>query len=200
MLASLATAVVPASGCASLVGRENLRTEVSELRSGDCVLDRDHAYPLLRVEHLGLSTVVGCFNAVDATLDVDPDDLAGLRLDGVVNAASIDLLGRAAGRLQATRRCSVSRARRSPDRPRSRTVCRGCAVQLWGAGPYPRSSMLPGRPVGFTGVDRLCALDGAFAKNPHGDTLRLLHSRIDDRYDRRGPAGGFRRHRPESAG
>jgi len=81
---------VSVGGCAALV-TPNYRTELAELRPGDYTLDPDHAYLLFRVEHLGLSTVVGRFDGVDATLDFDPDDIAGLRLDGVVDVASIDL-------------------------------------------------------------------------------------------------------------
>ena len=77
-------------GCAALV-TPNYSTELAELRSGDYALDPDHAYLLFRVEHLGLSMVVGRFDEVDATLDFDPDDLGALRLDGVVDVASIDL-------------------------------------------------------------------------------------------------------------
>ena len=77
-------------GCAALV-TPNFTTETGELRAGDYALDPDHAYLLFRVEHLGLSMVVGRFDEVDATLDFDPDDLAALRLDGVVDMASIDL-------------------------------------------------------------------------------------------------------------
>lgn len=77
-------------GCAALV-TPNFTTETVELRAGDYTLDPDHAYLLFRVEHLGLSMVVGRFDEVDATLDFDPDDLAALRLDGVVDVTSIDL-------------------------------------------------------------------------------------------------------------
>ena len=91
-IASLAVLGVAlwASGCASLI-RPNYRTELAELRAGDYALDPDHAYLLFRVEHLGLSTVVGRFDDVDATLDFDPADMASMRLDGVVDVASIDL-------------------------------------------------------------------------------------------------------------
>ena len=89
LVATLAVAAL-VGGCASIV-RPNYSTELAELRAGDYELDPDHAYLLFRVEHLGLSTVVGRFDEVDATLDFDPADLASLRLDGVVAVASIDL-------------------------------------------------------------------------------------------------------------
>ena len=88
--AALALALLLASGCTSLV-RPNYETTLSELRNGDYTLDPDHAYLLFKVPHLGLSKVIGRFDEVDATLDFDPDDIAALRLDGVVSVASIDL-------------------------------------------------------------------------------------------------------------
>ena len=89
-VAALSPLVSTLGGCAALV-TPNYSTDLAELRSGDYTLDPDHAYLLFRVEHLGLSMVVGRFDTVDATLDFAPDDLAALRLDGVVDVASIDL-------------------------------------------------------------------------------------------------------------
>jgi len=78
------------AGCAGLV-RPNYTQTLSELRSGDYVLDPEHAYVHFRIEHLGLSTVVGRFNTVQATLDFDPENIAAMRLDGVVDVSSIDM-------------------------------------------------------------------------------------------------------------
>ena len=89
-LVALGAASLLASGCASLLAPKNLRTDVAELRSGDYVLDPDHAFLLFRVEHLGLSQVIGRFDEAEATLDFDPDDLGAMRLDGVVDTASLD--------------------------------------------------------------------------------------------------------------
>lgn len=78
------------SGCASLV-RPNYTQTISELRSGEYTLDPEHAYVHFRIEHLGLSTVVGRFNSVKAALDFDPKSVGTLKLDGVVDVASVDL-------------------------------------------------------------------------------------------------------------
>ena len=77
------------AGCAGLV-RPNYETELAELREGQYALDPTHAYLLFKVDHLGLSKVVGRFDEVDATLDFDPGDVASLRLDGAVATASVD--------------------------------------------------------------------------------------------------------------
>ena len=91
--ASRAIAVLAAAatlgGCAALV-RPNYETELTELREGQYTLDPTHAYLLFKADHLGLSKVVGRFDDVDATLDFDPEDIASLRLEGVVATASID--------------------------------------------------------------------------------------------------------------
>ena len=78
------------SGCASVI-RPNYTQALTELRAGAYTLDRDHAYLIFRIEHLGLSTVVGRFNRVDASLDFDPEQLSQLVLEGVIETASIDL-------------------------------------------------------------------------------------------------------------
>ena len=77
-------------GCASLV-RPNYTQELSELRPGDYALDPEHVYVHFKVEHLGLSTVVGRFNTVDASLDFDPESFEALDLQGVIDITSIDL-------------------------------------------------------------------------------------------------------------
>jgi polyisoprenoid-binding protein YceI len=78
------------SGCVSVV-RPNYTQTLGELRSGDYSLDPEHVYVHFSIEHLGLSTVVGRFNSVDATLNFDPESLEQLRLDGVIDVASIDM-------------------------------------------------------------------------------------------------------------
>lgn len=78
------------SACVSVV-RPNFTQSLSELRSGDYSLDTEHAYVHFGIEHLGLSTVVGRFNRVDATLDFDPSAIERIQLDGIIDVASIDM-------------------------------------------------------------------------------------------------------------
>ena len=82
--------IVQVAGCASLV-RPNYTQDLIELRPGDYSLDPEHVYVHFRVEHLGLSTVVGRFNSVDASLDFDPTLLDEMQLDGVIDINSIDM-------------------------------------------------------------------------------------------------------------
>lgn len=87
---SLVLCSVLVSSCASIV-RPNYTQNIAELRPGDYILDPDHAYVHFRVGHLGLSTIVGRFNSVAGTLDFDPAAITATKLQGVIEAASIDL-------------------------------------------------------------------------------------------------------------
>jgi len=82
--------LVAISGCAALV-RPNFSQTLTDLRSGEYTLDPEHAYVHFHIEHLGLSTVVGRFNEVDAELDFNPQAMEDLRLEGVIQAGSIDM-------------------------------------------------------------------------------------------------------------
>lgn len=78
------------TACVSVV-RPNYSQTLSELRPGDYSLDKEHAYVHFSIEHLGLSSVIGRFNSVDATLDFDPASIETLQLEGVIDVASIDM-------------------------------------------------------------------------------------------------------------
>lgn len=75
--------------CASVI-RPNFETELRSLRGGEYTLDREHAYLIFRIEHLGLSQVIGRFNSLDAVLDFDPENPEAMQLEGIVDVASID--------------------------------------------------------------------------------------------------------------
>jgi len=78
------------SSCASLV-RPNYTTNITELRSGEYSLDPEHAYINFSVEHLGLSRIIGRFNQSSGSLDFDANKLEDLSLQGIIEAASIDV-------------------------------------------------------------------------------------------------------------
>lgn len=81
------------SGCAALI-TPNYSQELMQLRSGQYRLDPEHTYIHFRIEHLGLSTIVGRFNSADASLDFDPDAMSDLALEGYVDVAAIDVNNR----------------------------------------------------------------------------------------------------------
>ena len=77
-------------GCTQLI-RPNFTPTFTELRAGEYELDKMHSYLLFRIEHLGLSMIVGRFNTIDASLDFDPTQPELMALNGIVAADSIDL-------------------------------------------------------------------------------------------------------------
>jgi polyisoprenoid-binding protein YceI len=66
-------------------------TEISELRGGAYVLDKDHAALLFKVNHLGFSTFIGRFTEFDAVLDFDPENIQNSSLEVIVNTASLNV-------------------------------------------------------------------------------------------------------------
>ena len=66
-------------------------TEVAEMQSGQYTLDKDHASLVFKINHLGFSTYVGRFNALDASLDFDPEKIPDSKLQVIVDMSSIDV-------------------------------------------------------------------------------------------------------------
>ncbi len=89
----LATLLLFLTACTHLV-RPNFTQEISELRAGEYQLDTMHSYLLFRIDHLGLSKIIGRFNEIDASMDFDPKNPESLILNGVINASSIDVNNR----------------------------------------------------------------------------------------------------------
>lgn len=78
------------ASCTNLI-RPNYTQEIEKLRQGQYKLDKQHSFLIFRIEHLGLSKIVGRFNDLDATLNFDPDKPTEMTLSGLINAASIDI-------------------------------------------------------------------------------------------------------------
>lgn len=81
---------------ASLVSCDRLltpdfNTEMTELRSGAYILDKDHAALLFKINHLGFSTFIGRFKDFEASLDFDPENIAESGLEVIVNMSSLDV-------------------------------------------------------------------------------------------------------------
>ena len=76
--------------CTSLV-RPNFTQELVELKPGQYRLDKMHSYLNFRIDHLGLSKIIGRFNDFQATLDFDPENPTAMKLTGVVAPTSIDV-------------------------------------------------------------------------------------------------------------
>jgi len=82
--------VLCASGCAGLL-RPKLKQELVEIKTGDYVLDKDHAVILFKVDHMGFSKFVGRFNEFDASLRFVPERVEESTLEAVVNMRSVDV-------------------------------------------------------------------------------------------------------------
>ncbi len=67
------------------------QTDITELRGGGYVLDKDHAALLFKVNHLGFSTFIGRFADFDASLDFDPENIQNSSMEVIVNMASLDV-------------------------------------------------------------------------------------------------------------
>ena len=69
----------------------DFNTDVTELRSGGYVLDKDHASLVFEINHLGFSTFIGSFDDFDAALDFDPENVGNSSLEVIVNMDSLDV-------------------------------------------------------------------------------------------------------------
>lgn len=95
--ASLIVCLVLLSGCAALL-TPKVNTAIAELKGGQYKLDKSHATLLFKVQHLGLSTYVGRFNSVAASLEFDPEDIASAKLEAIVDMTSLDINDRELGK------------------------------------------------------------------------------------------------------
>jgi polyisoprenoid-binding protein YceI len=79
------------SSCDRGFAPATVNNEVAEMQSGQYTLDKDHASVVFKVNHLGFSTYVGRFNALDAALDFDPEKIEASKLQVIVDMKSIDV-------------------------------------------------------------------------------------------------------------
>ncbi len=82
------------SACSSVLTplvTPKVNTDVVTLKSGQYSLDQSHAAVLFKVQHLGLSTYVGRFNAIDAELEFDPENVQDAKLTAVIDINSLDI-------------------------------------------------------------------------------------------------------------
>lgn len=78
------------ASCGTLI-KPNVKTGIVQLEEGSYQLDQTHVAVLFKINHMGLSTFVGRFNKVDATLEFDPNNIAAAKLSAVIDVASIDV-------------------------------------------------------------------------------------------------------------
>jgi len=78
------------ASCLSILA-PNVESQLEELRSGQYRLDQSHASLIFKVSHMGLSTYVGRFNSIDASLDFSADNVTDTRLQAQVDMRSLDV-------------------------------------------------------------------------------------------------------------
>jgi polyisoprenoid-binding protein YceI len=78
------------SACGVLI-QPTLKTTIHSLEKGSYQLDAQHATVLFKINHMGMSTFVGRFNKVDASLEFDPNNIANAKLSAIINIGSIDV-------------------------------------------------------------------------------------------------------------
>ena len=77
------------TSCGTLI-KPDVKTGIVQLEKGSYKLDQTHVAVLFKINHMGLSTFVGRFNKVDATLEFDPKNIAAAKLSAVIDVASLD--------------------------------------------------------------------------------------------------------------
>src|SRR5690242_14147231 len=89
-VALLLSALLLAS-CDRGLAPNTVDSDVAAMKSGQYRLDKDHASLVFKVNHLGFSTYVGRFDALDASLDFDPEKVENSKLQVIVDMKSIDV-------------------------------------------------------------------------------------------------------------
>lgn len=82
--------LVVIQGCGYLI-KPRVTSGMLQLEKGSYTLDQSHVAVLFKINHMGLSTFVGRFNKVNASLEFDPDNIAAAKLSAVIDIASIDV-------------------------------------------------------------------------------------------------------------
>jgi polyisoprenoid-binding protein YceI len=78
------------SSCSYILS-PRVEPSVVKLAAGDYQLDPSHSSVIFKVNHMGLSTFVGRFNQLDASLNFDPKNILNTRLHAWVATNSIDV-------------------------------------------------------------------------------------------------------------
>ena len=85
--------VLVLSSCGYLI-QPKIKKDIVLLEKGSYLADPQHTTVLFKINHMGMSTFVGRFNKVDASLEFDPKNMADAKLTAVIDVASIDVNNR----------------------------------------------------------------------------------------------------------
>lgn len=81
------------SACGYLI-KPTVKTGIVNLEPGSYQIDKQHTSLLFKVNHMGMSTLVGRFNNVDASLEFNPTHMENARLSAVITISSVDVNNR----------------------------------------------------------------------------------------------------------
>ncbi|HWV14925.1 MAG TPA: YceI family protein [Cellvibrio sp.] len=81
------------SACGYLI-QPKVKSGIVHLEKGHYKIDPVHTSVIFKINHMGMSTFVGRFNQVDATLEFDPNNIANAKLSAVIDIASVDVNNR----------------------------------------------------------------------------------------------------------
>lgn len=90
---TLATAIMSLSACGYLI-QPKVKAGVVNLAPGSYQIDKQHATVIFKINHMGMSTFVGRFNSVDASLEFNPEHMENAILSAVINIESVDVNNR----------------------------------------------------------------------------------------------------------
>ena len=78
------------TACGYLI-QARVKTGIVNLEKGNYKIDPAHTTVLFKINHMGMSTFVGRFDNVDASLEFDPKNMANAKLSAIITIASIDV-------------------------------------------------------------------------------------------------------------
>lgn len=82
--------IIILSACGYLV-QPQVEVGMVNLEKGDYKIDPQHTTVLFKINHMGMSTFVGRFNKVDASLLFDPKHIENAKLSAIISIESLDV-------------------------------------------------------------------------------------------------------------
>jgi len=82
--------VLTLSACGYLI-KPTVKTGIVNLEPGSYQIDKQHTSLLFKVNHMGMSTLVGRFNKLDASLEFNPTHMENAKLSAVITIGSVDV-------------------------------------------------------------------------------------------------------------
>jgi polyisoprenoid-binding protein YceI len=89
----LVISIISLTACGYLI-QPKVNMGIVNLEPGSYQIDKQHVSTLFKINHMGMSTFVGRFNSVNASLEFDPQHMENAKLSAVINIASIDVNNR----------------------------------------------------------------------------------------------------------